>query len=301
MQQQVLASVNFSGGFSSAWNSIANFVPKFIGFLVILAIGWFIARILAKALDTVLRRVGFERMAERGGISKALAKSKYDTTALVCKVVYYALLLITLQLGFGIFGTNPISTMINGVVSWLPRGLVAMVIVVVAAAIARVVRDIVGSALSSLSYGNKIAMAASVFILALGVFAALGQAGIATSVTGPVLFAVLATMAGVIIVGVGGGLIQPMRQRWEGMLTAAEREARSAGASINAYQAGRTDAMSGQTAGSGAMQPTAMAGGASSAVGSSMTGGASSTMRGDEPPRPTALDTDPSTWSPPTS
>ncbi len=250
MQQQVLASVNFSGGFSSAWNSIANFVPKFIGFLVILAIGWFIARILAKALDTVLRKVGFERMAERGGISKALAKSKYDTTALVCKVVYYALLLVTLQLGFGIFGTN---------------------------------------ALSSLSYGNKLATAASVFILALGVFAALGQAGIATTVTGPVLLAVLGTIAGVLIVGVGGGLIQPMRQRWEGVLTAAEREARSASASINAYQAGRTDARSGQMTGSGAMQPAAMA------------GGAPSPMTGDHLARFTAQDTEPSTWTPPIS
>jgi len=288
MQQQVLASVNFSNGFSSAWNSIANIIPKFIGFLVILAIGWFIARVLARALDTVLRKAGFEKMAERGGISKALAKSKYDTTALICKVVYYALLLITLQLGFGIFGTNPISTMINGVVAWLPKGLVAMVIVIVAAAIARVVRDIVGSALSSLSYGNKIAMVASVFILALGIFAALGQAGIATSVTGPVLMAALATIAGVIIVGVGGGLIQPMRQRWEGALTAAEREARSASASINAYQAGRSDAMAGQMAGE-SMQPTVMV------------GGSSSTMEGNNPPRPTSQATDPSTWSPPVS
>jgi Conserved TM helix len=286
MQQQVLASVNFSGGFSSAWNSIANFVPKFIGFLVVLAIGWFIARVLARALDKVLRRVGFERMAERGGISKALADSKYDTTSLTCKIVYYALLLVTLQLGFGIFGTNPISTMINSVVAWLPKGLVALVIVVVAAAIARVVRDLVGSALSSLSYGNKVATVASVFVLALGIFAALGQAGIATTVTGPVLIAVLATMAGILIVGVGGGLVQPMRQRWESMLDAAEREGRNASASINAYQQGRSDAMSGQTAGqmsgqmagAGAGQPTAMAGGTST--------------------RPTMPD-DPSPWSPP--
>ena len=32
-------------------------------------------------------------------------------------------------------------------------------------------------------------------------------------------------MAGVIIVGVGGGLVRPMQQRWEGYLTKAEEEA----------------------------------------------------------------------------
>ena len=38
---------------------------------------------------------------------------------------------------------------------------------------------------------------------------------VATSVTTPILIAVPAIIAGVIIVGAGGGLIKPMQQRWE--------------------------------------------------------------------------------------
>ncbi len=246
MHQLPMASINFSQGVTDAWSAVARFIPKFVGFLVILAIGWFISRLLARALDAVLRKVGFERMAERGGISRALANSKYDTTALVCKVVYYALLLVTLQLAIGVFGTNPVSTMINGVVAWLPRGLVAIAIVVVAAFIARAVRDLVGSALSSLSYGNVLATLASVFILGIGIIAALGQAGIATTITGPILVAVLAAIVGVVVVGVGGGLVMPMRQRWERMLDSAERDARTAAGGISAYQQGRSDALSGR-------------------------------------------------------
>lgn len=253
MHQHTLASINFSQGLSNAWSNVAQIVPKFIGFLVIMVIGWFIARLLSRVLDQLLRRVGFEKVAERGGISGALARSKYDTTALVCKIVYYALLLVTLQLALGVFGANPVSTMINGVVAWLPKGLVACVIVIVAAAIARVVKDLVGSMLSSLSYGGALATIASVFVLALGVIAALGQAGIATSITGPLLTAVLATIAGILIVGVGGGMVMPMRERWERMLNSAEREVANASSSISAYQAGREDAMTGQ----GSMRPAA--------------------------------------------
>lgn len=248
MHQQVLASINFSGGLSDAWSSIARFVPKLVGFVVILVIGWLISRLIARALDVVLRRIGFEKVAERGGVSRMLANSKYDTTSLIAKIVYYTLLLVTLQLALGVFGTNPVSTMINGVVAWLPRGLVALAIVVVAAAIARVVKDLVGSALSSLSYGNALATIAAVFVMALGIIAALGQAGIATAITGPVLVAALATIAGVIIVGVGGGLVQPMRQRWERMLDTAESEMRNASSSIGAYQRGHSDAMAAQPA-----------------------------------------------------
>ncbi len=53
---------------------------------------------------------------------------------------------------------------------------------------------------------------------------ALDQVGIATSVTGPLLYTILGTVAGVIIIGAGGGLIKPMQSRWETMLNRAETE-----------------------------------------------------------------------------
>ncbi|PZT91767.1 MAG: hypothetical protein DI630_29105, partial [Gordonia sp. (in: high G+C Gram-positive bacteria)] len=65
----------------------------------------------------------------------------------------------------------------------------------------------------------------AVFVLFLGVTAALNQIEVATTVTTPILIAVLAIIAGVIIVGAGGGLIKPMQQRWETMLNKVEEEA----------------------------------------------------------------------------
>jgi len=53
---------------------------------------------------------------------------------------------------------------------------------------------------------------------------ALDQVGIATTVTGPLLYAMLGTVGGVVIVGAGGGLIKPMQSRWESMLNNAEME-----------------------------------------------------------------------------
>ena len=117
-------------------------------------------------------------------------------------------------------------------IAWLPRAFVAIVIVVVAAAIANAVKDIISGALGGLSYGRVLATIASVFILGLGVIAALNQIGVATAVTTPVLIAVLATVGGILVVGVGGGLIRPMQSRWESWLTrrragvAADRHAR---------------------------------------------------------------------------
>ncbi|MED7952818.1 hypothetical protein ACFVYP_15980 [Kitasatospora sp. NPDC058201] len=244
MAQQLALSVDFGSGFTEAWSKVAKFIPQFIAFLVILVIGWFVAKAIAKLLDRGLRRIGSEKVAERGGIARYLSGSKYDMTGIVCKIVYYAILLMALQLAFGVFGPNPISVMINGIVGWLPKGIVAVVIVVVAMAIANAVRDIVRNALAGAAYGRTVATVAWAFIVALGVIAALGQAGIATAITGPLLIAVLASVAGILVVGVGGGLIIPMRQRWERWLDGAEKE--TAKLRGNAYQAGREDALANQ-------------------------------------------------------
>lgn len=206
-------------------SSVATFVPKFLAFIVILVVGWLIAKAIAKAVGKLLEKVGFDRAVERGGIKKALDQSKFDASDIVGKLVYYTLLLFVLQLAFGVWGPNPISELITNVIAFLPKLIVAIVIIVVAAAIAAAVKTLVEGTLGGLSYGKVLANIASAFILLLGVIAALNQVEVATTVTTPVLIAVLATIAGVIIVGAGGGLIRPMQARWEGYLSKAESEA----------------------------------------------------------------------------
>jgi hypothetical protein len=209
------------------WGSVLAIAPKLVLFLVILIVGWIVAKLIAKAVDKLLERVGFDRAVERGGMRRALERSNYDASTIVSKIVYFALLLIVLNFAFGVFGPNPVSDLIAGVIAFLPRLFVALIIVVVAAAIAAAVRDIVSNALSGFSYGRMLGTIASVFILGLGIIAALNQVGIALTVTLPVLVAVLATIGGILVVGVGGGLIKPMQARWEDYLSTAEREGRN--------------------------------------------------------------------------
>ncbi|MFG1953834.1 hypothetical protein [Micromonospora sp. NPDC048830] len=239
---------NFTNAVGDAVRSVLLFLPKAVAFLAILLVGWLIAKAVLRLVDKVLERVRFDRAVERGGIKTALARSRYDASDIVARLAYYGVLLVTLQLAFGIWGPNPVSDLIHGVVAWLPGAFVAIVIVVVAAAIARAVRDVISSALGGLSYGRILATGASVFILGLGVIAALNQIGVATTVTTPVLIAVLATVGGILVVGVGGGLVRPMQSRWEGWLARAEEESQAIASHARAYTAGRRDADAAMTA-----------------------------------------------------
>lgn len=233
--------MDINKGLEDAWSAVATFVPKLVVFLAILLIGWLIAKAIAKVVSAALTRVGFDRVVERGGVKRMLDKSKYDASDIIAKLLYYAVLLITLQIGFGVWGPNPVSDLLTDVVAWLPRAAIAIVIVVVAGAIARAVGDLISGALGGLSYGDVLATIASVFIWGLGIIAALNQIGVATTVTTPILITVLATLGGVIVVGAGGGLIKPMQQRWERWLNRAEDEMPAAKAEAEAYRRGRED------------------------------------------------------------
>ena len=220
-----LAAVQWSDGIGNAWSSVATFVPKFFGFLLILLLGWFIAKAIATIVDKALERVGFDRAVERGGIRAALAKSKYDASDIVAKLVFYGLMLFVLQLAFGIFGANPVSDLITGVIAFLPKLFAAIVIVVVASAIAAAVKDVVGNALSGLSYGRTIANVASISILVLGAFMALNQIQIAPAIVNGLFYGLLAIVVGSAVIAIGGGGIQPMRERWEQALDKIDEEA----------------------------------------------------------------------------
>ncbi|WP_407939919.1 mechanosensitive ion channel family protein [Micromonospora tarapacensis] len=232
---------NFGDAVGDTLRAILLFLPKALAFVAILVAGWLIAKAALKIVDRLLERVGFDRAVERGGIRRALARSRYDASDIVARLAYYGILLLTLYLAFGIWGPNPISDLIAGVIAWLPRAFVAIVIVVVAAAIASAVKDIISGALGGLSYGRLLATVASAFILGLGIIAALNQIGVATAVTTPVLVAVLATVGGILVVGVGGGLIRPMQGRWESWLARAEQESRTIAEHARAYSADRRD------------------------------------------------------------
>jgi hypothetical protein len=214
-------------GLDEAWTQVTTFVPKLVAFVVILLVGWLLAKALARGADLLLTRTGFPRLIERAGLGGALTRARVDVAGLIVRLVFYFVLLIALELAFGVFGTtNAVSLLLNQIIGYLPRIVVAILLVVVAAAIARAVRAVVVATLGGRVYGSAVGTGVYGFLLGLGIVAALNQLGIATSVTMPVLIAVLATIGGILVVGVGGGLVRPMQDRWQRWLTSAEDEVR---------------------------------------------------------------------------
>src|SRR5579859_5657758 len=116
---------DFTGGLEQAWTDFMAFVPRLLLAVVILVIGYFLAKLARRLLGGVLHRVGFDRLAERGGIRRALARTNYEPSGLLAKLVFYAIMLFVLQFAFSAFGNNPVSALLTAAVAYLPNIFVA--------------------------------------------------------------------------------------------------------------------------------------------------------------------------------
>jgi hypothetical protein len=208
-------AINIQQGLTEAWNSIAIFVPKLLGFLVIVIVGYIVAKLVARGVDALLDRVGFNRWVERGWLRTGLERAHMDASDILATVVFWAAFLLVLQLAFGVFGPNPISALLAGLIAYLPKVFVAIVILVIAAALAKVATDMLTAVLGSVRAGVWIARIAGAAIMIFGIFAALSQLEIAPAIVNGLYYAILAALVGAFIVAVGGGGIRTMQRYWE--------------------------------------------------------------------------------------
>lgn len=220
-----MLAIDFQQGLTEAWERVATFVPKLLGFLAILIIGYLLAKLLARIVDGLLERVGFDRWVERGALKEALARSRFDASDIMATIAFWTGMLFVLQLAFGVFGPNPISDLIEGIVAFLPNLFVAVIILVIAAALAKVVTELLQATLGAVSGGQWIARGAGIAILVIGVFAVLNQLQIAPEIVNGLFYAILAIIVGSAIVAVGGGGIRTMHRYWERASTSVEGKA----------------------------------------------------------------------------
>lgn len=219
MVEQILDSIG------AAIGSIIGFIPQLLAFLLVLGVGFLLAKGAQKLVGALLDRVGFDGLVERGGVKQWMARSRYDASDLLARGVFWVSMLFVLQLAFGVFGPNPVSAILTGLIGYLPNVFAAALIIIVAAAVSAVVRDVIDAATSALSYGRMLANGTAIAIMVVAAFAAASQLGIAPAIDNGLFYAGLAALVGIAVVAIGGAGITPMREYWARTLRRLESEA----------------------------------------------------------------------------
>ena len=119
---------------TSLANALALFlaaIPRVIGFLIILLIGWLIASALAGAVAALLRAVRFDELARRSGFSGFVRNMGVNTDAsgLLAEIVKWFVRLIALVVAFDALGLPAVSDVLRQLLLWLPNLVVALVVI----------------------------------------------------------------------------------------------------------------------------------------------------------------------------
>jgi Conserved TM helix len=216
MFASIVDDLNLTQGLTDAWSKAVAIVPKLVSFLLVMVIGLFVARLIARAVRKVLTTAKFDQTLQRVGVAKHVAKLGTTPTKLASSIVKMFITFVTITTAFAVFGAgNPVSKFINQIVDYIPRAVVAVVILGVAAYAAGFAAD----AMKRLVIAGKaplvLANIAPIAIWILGGFAAVDQLGIAPRIVQTLFTAMLAVIVGSAIVAIGGGGIQPMRAQWD--------------------------------------------------------------------------------------
>ncbi len=215
---------------------ILTFIPRIIGFLIILIVGLIIATVVSKALTLILRKVGFDRMSERIGLTRFEGRMgvRMDSAGILGKIVYWFLLLIFLVPAADALGIPAVSNILNQLVDYIPNVFVAILVLFLGALAGTVVADLVRGATASARMGNPnlFATIARFAILGFAALIALEQLQIAPALLNELFGAFVAAAA--IAVGLAFGLGgQDTARKW---LNRGESTVSTAASQLQAQQ-----------------------------------------------------------------
>ncbi len=177
---------------------------------MILLIGWIVASALARAVTFLLRKVGFDRISDRIGLSRLGQQSgiKTDAADILGKLVYWFIFLIFLVPAVNALGLTTVSDLLGRVIGYLPNVFVAILVLFLGTLAATFVADIVRGASASARIGNPNVFSniARYAIIGFVAIVALEQLGIATSLLNILFTAIVgaAALAAGLAFGLGG-------------------------------------------------------------------------------------------------
>jgi Conserved TM helix len=122
-------------------HQVAAFLPRLLLALVVVAIGWLLAKAARFTVEKGLRAFNFTVLTERAGTDNFLhqAGMRGDTTTLFGLVAYWLVILATLMIAFNGLGLTYITDLLARMVLFTPKLLVAMLVVVFGSYCARFV------------------------------------------------------------------------------------------------------------------------------------------------------------------
>jgi hypothetical protein len=164
------------------FTAIFAFIPELIAALLILVLGYFVAKIVGGLLTRGLRRVGVDRTATSGQGGRWVAKVTSSPSWLIGRIAFWALFIGAISLAVTALGINALTDFVGEIFAYLPNVIAALLIFLVAGAIAGAVAALVTRTMGDTPTGKVVASVVPILIMAIAGFMILDQLRIAETI-----------------------------------------------------------------------------------------------------------------------
>ncbi len=202
------------GGFNAlqslqaAFSTFLNYIPQVIGALLVLIIGYIIARLLRAGVSRLLRRLKLDDRLTHGSGGEYVARFSPQgrPSQLVGLVVQWVLLVFVIVAAVGTLGIPAVTNFMNLILAYLPNVIAALLIFLVAAAIAAAVGGLVHRTMGDTPTGRVARAGGPALVMLIAVFMILNQLGIAETIVNATYIALIGAVAlgSALAFGLGG-------------------------------------------------------------------------------------------------
>ncbi len=184
--------------FNEVINDLVTALPAIIGALLILLVGYIIAKVVSGIVKRLVNRGGVDKtFAERGSEVYGTRTSAMTPSSLAATATFWVIMVVFFIAAANFLGWPQVSQLLNDFVAWLPNLIVAVIILIAAPLLARIVRRAVesGSEQMGMSSGRTLGRVAEIAVIAFAVLIAINQVGIATDLVNILFIGLVAGLA----------------------------------------------------------------------------------------------------------
>jgi hypothetical protein len=189
--------MDIGDSFQEATDGFSAFLPNLLGFLIILLVGFIVAKLVAAAVGKVLEKMGLDRRLHESDANKYVDRVLPGASPSkgIARVVFWLIFVFFLFSAIGALKIPALTSFMNDVLAYLPNVIVAILIFVVAALLASAVAGGVAKFMGDTPTGKIVATVVPALVMVIAMFMILEQLQIAPEIVRIAFAAVMFALA----------------------------------------------------------------------------------------------------------
>jgi len=180
----VFSAIEISNSIQQGLDTLFDAIPRFLLFLLILVVGYLVAKAVKKAVVALLNKIGLDKQTHSGAVGDYVDRvnPNFSPANLIGAIAYWFVFLLAVSIAVSTLRIPALSNGVSQIVGYLPHVVVAVLIFVVAGLIAAAAGGLVARTMGDTPTGKIVGTIVPVLVMGIATFMILNELQIAPAI-----------------------------------------------------------------------------------------------------------------------